>query len=79
MNLVMLGSPEREPNVFAVVFMPLGLCFSKCAKNSVRYPGIPHPPRDSHFPTVATTNFRLHFKCLDNPSYGYILNWLDRK
>ncbi len=40
--------------------------------------GIPHPPRDSHFPTAATTNFRLHFQCLDNLSYGYILKWLDR-
>jgi hypothetical protein len=40
--------------------------------------GIPHPPRDSHFPTAATTNFRLHFQCLDNPTYGYILKWLDR-
>src|SRR5208283_1291338 len=40
--------------------------------------GIPHPPRDSHFPTAATTNFRLHFQCLDNPSQGYILKWLDR-
>ncbi len=34
--------------------------------------------RDFHFPTAATTtNLRLHFKCLDNPSYGYILKWLD--
>ena len=40
--------------------------------------GTPHPPRDSHFPTAATTNFRLHFQCLDNLSYGYILKWLDR-
>jgi len=39
--------------------------------------GIPHPPRDSRFPTAATTNFRLHFRCLDNPRYGYILKWLD--
>ena len=37
-----------------------------------------HPPRDSHFPTAAPTSFRLHFQCLDNPSYGYILKWLDR-
>ena len=41
--------------------------------------GIPQTPRDSHFPTAATTTkLRLHFKCLDNPSYGYILKWLDR-
>src|SRR5208337_4607564 len=36
--------------------------------------GIPHPPRDSHFPTAATTNFRLHFQCLDNPSQVTFLN-----
>src|SRR5438046_2654535 len=29
-------------------------------------------------PTIAaTTNFRLHFKCLDNRGFGYILRWLD--
>jgi hypothetical protein len=39
---------------------------------------IPQTARDSHFPTAATTtNFLLHFKCLDNRSYGYILKWLD--
>ena len=36
--------------------------------------------RDFHFPTAATTtNLRLHFQCLDNRSYGYILKWLDRQ
>jgi hypothetical protein len=41
--------------------------------------GFPQTTRDSQFPTAATTtNLRLHFKCLDNPSYGYILRWLDR-
>jgi hypothetical protein len=42
--------------------------------------GIPQTTRDSHFPTAATTtNLRLHFQCLDNTSYGYILRWLDRR
>jgi hypothetical protein len=43
--------------------------------------GIPHNPRDSHFPTATTAAclpLRLHFKQCDNPSYGYILEWPDR-
>ena len=36
--------------------------------------------RDSHFPPApTTTKFRLHYKCLDNPSYSYILKCLDRE
>jgi len=34
-------------------------------------------PRDSHFPTAATTTgIRLHSQCLDGPARGYILKWL---
>jgi len=34
-------------------------------------------PRDSHFPTAATTTgIRLHSQCLDGPAPGYILKWL---
>ncbi|HLZ92328.1 MAG TPA: hypothetical protein VKQ28_11470, partial [Candidatus Acidoferrum sp.] len=33
---------------------------------------------DFHFPTAATTtNLRLHFKCPDYTTYGYILKRLD--
>ncbi len=40
--------------------------------------GIPHPTRDSHFPTARTTTVpRLHFKWCDDLPYGYILKWLD--
>ena len=42
--------------------------------------GIPHNPRDSHFPTATTAArlpLRLHLKWRDNPGYGYILKWLD--
>src|SRR5207245_5197865 len=34
--------------------------------------------RVSQFPTAATAvDLRLHFKCLDGQSQGYILKWLD--
>ena len=33
---------------------------------------------DSHFPTAATAaGLRLHFKCLDGVTQGYIFKWLD--
>jgi hypothetical protein len=35
---------------------------------------------DFHFPpaTAATANRRLHFKCRDKQTFGYIQKWLDR-
>src|SRR5579864_8109678 len=34
---------------------------------------------DFHFPTAtAATTLGLHFKCLDDLPFGYILKWLDR-
>ena len=36
---------------------------------------------DFHFPPATATagNLRLHFKCLEDHGYGYILKWLDRE
>ncbi|PYT78541.1 MAG: hypothetical protein DMG42_00420 [Acidobacteria bacterium] len=53
-----------------------------CGKDAHQNHGLGNPAHcgDSHFPTAApTTNFRLHFKCLDNRGFGYILRWLDRE